>query len=233
MQIALLEDDNDQIALINAWLMRLDADVSSFTTGKSLKSVLKKSHFDLFLLDWELPDTTGLEVLDWIRSHLDWRVPVVFLTLRDAQSDIVRALDAGADDYIVKPLNEEVTLARIRNVLRRLNGNTTQGIVNAAPYSIDLEQRTISLNNDPIAVTQREFNLASYLFQHSSQVLSRETLLREVWRIDADINTRTVDTHISRVRSKLGICAENGWLLHSIYQYGYRLEPISSTGINS
>ncbi len=227
MQIALLEDDMDQVALLNAWLMRLDATVSSFTTGQSLKSVLKKSHFDLFLLDWELPDTTGIEVLDWIRTHLDWAVPVVFLTLRDSESDIVRALDAGADDYIVKPLNSEVTLARIRSVMRRLNGNTSQGVVNAAPYAVDLEQRVVTLNGDPVALTQREFNLASYLFQHPSQVLSRETLLSEVWGIDAEINTRTVDTHISRVRSKLNISADNGWLLHSIYQYGYRLEPIS------
>ncbi|MFK7954519.1 MAG: response regulator transcription factor [Lysobacterales bacterium] len=229
MQIALLEDDVDQTALLNAWLMRMDATVSSFTTGQSLKNVLKKSHFDLFLLDWELPDTTGLEVLAWIRSHLDWKVPVIFLTLRDAESDIVRALDAGADDYIVKPLNSEITLARIRNVLRRRHGNTTLGVVNAAPYAVDLEQRIVTLNGDTVALTQREFNLASYLFQHPSQVLSRETLLREVWGIDAEINTRTVDTHISRVRSKLTINAENGWLLHSIYQYGYRLEPISQS----
>ncbi len=227
MQIALLEDDDDQISLINAWLMRMDATVTCYTTGKSLKAALKKSHFDLFLLDWELPDTTGLEVLAWIRSHLDWRVPVIFLTLRDAESDIVRALDNGADDYIVKPLNAEITLARIRNVLRRINGQATQGMVNAKPYVIDLEQRTISLNDIPVALTQREFNLASYLFQHPSQVLSRETLLSEVWGIEADINTRTVDTHISRVRSKLGISVDNGWLLHSIYQYGYRLEPVS------
>ncbi len=227
MQIALLEDDNDQIALISLWLTRMDAKVSSFTTGQSLKAALKKAHFDLFLLDWELPDTTGLEVLDWIRNQMDWRVPVVFLTLRDAENDIVRALDGGADDYIVKPLNAEITLARIRNVLRRTSPNSTKGIIEAAPYRIDLEQRAITVNGEPVAVTQREFNLASYLFQHPSQVLSRETLLREVWGIDAELNTRTVDTHISRVRSKLGINVDNGWLLHSIYQYGYRLEPLS------
>lgn len=227
MQIALLEDDVDQVALITLWLSRMDAKVSSFTTGQALKSALKKAHFDLFLLDWELPDTTGLEVLDWIRNQMDWRVPVVFLTLRDAETDIVRALDGGADDYIVKPLNAEVTLARIRNVLRRTSPNTTKGIIDAEPYRIDLEQRSIMVNGEPVAVTQREFNLASYLFQHPSQVLSRETLLREVWGIDAELNTRTVDTHISRVRSKLGINVDNGWLLHSIYQYGYRLEPLS------
>ncbi|MEM9531056.1 MAG: response regulator transcription factor [Pseudomonadota bacterium] len=227
MQIALLEDDVDQATLLNAWLSRLDAEVTTFGNGQDLKNTLKKAHFDLFLLDWELPDTTGLEVLDWIRNHLDWQVPVIFLTLRDSEEDIVRALDSGADDYIVKPLTAELTLARIRNVLRRVQGPESQSLIKADPYEIDLEQRCVKLRGEMVAVTQREFTLACYLFQHPAQVLSRETLLREVWGIEANLNTRTVDTHISRVRSKLNICADNGWLLHSIYQYGYRLEPLT------
>ena len=94
------------------------------------------------------------------------------------------------------------------------------------PYRIDLSQRAVFLRDEPLSLTQQEFKLSCYLFQNHSRVLSRETLLKEVWEIDADLNTRTVDTHISRVRAKCMLSAENGWLLHSIYQYGYRLEPL-------
>ena len=232
MRIAVLEDDPDQVALIQVWLSRLDAAVETFGSGTALLSTLKKQHFDLFLLDWELPDITGLEVLAWIRSNLDWRVPVVFLTLRDTEEDIVRALEAGADDYVVKPLTPDLTMARIKNALRRSGGSqqSESALIEAPPYDFDPAHRVAQLNGEYVALTQREFKLACYLFQNPARVLARETLLKEVWGIDATLNTRTVDTHISRLRQKLSIGPENGWLLHSIYQYGYRLEPLNSDG---
>ena len=227
MRIALLEDDPDQIALLSTWLTRLEGSVETFTNGQSLLATLKKQHFDLFLLDWELPDITGIKVLSWIRANLDWAVPVIFLTLRDRESDIVHALEKGADDYLVKPLSEALTLARIKNVIRRTGqGPEKESEIKAPPYDFDLTSRVATLDGHPVALTQREFRLACYLFSNASRVLSRETLLKDVWDIDADLNTRTVDTHISRLRTKLSLGPENGWLLHSIYQFGYRLESL-------
>lgn len=229
MRIAVLEDDQDQLDLLTVWLKRLDAEVDTYQTGQALLKVLKKQHYDLFLLDWELPDTTGIEVVKWIRNHLDWRVPVIFLTLRDEEKDIVTALDSGADDYICKPLTPDLTLARIQTVLRRAgSGTVDRTVIDAPPYRIDLNNRSVTVNGKPVAITQREFSLATYLFQNPSRVLSRETLLKDVWGIEAQLNTRTVDTHVCRVRNKLEIGEPNGWLLHSIYQYGYRLESLRS-----
>ena len=150
--------------------------------------------------------------------------------MRGAEEDIVRALNAGADDYIVKPLSADVTLARVRNVLRRSGQLKPQESgLQAEPYNLDLIAKTISLSDRLINLTQREFDLAAYLFRNSGKVLSRETLLQEVWGVTASINTRTVDTHVCRLRRKLAITPENGWRLQSIYQYGYRLEPVSPT----
>ena len=226
MRIALLEDDVDQAAAIVAWLGALDCKVSHFEQGNDLIKTLRREHFDLFLLDWQLPDISGIQVLEWIRQHLDWAVPIIFLTMRKAEEDIVQALNAGADDYIVKPLSAEVTLARVRNVLRRSGQISPQESgLQAEPYRIDLIAKTISLGDEAINLTQREFDLAAYIFRNSGKVLSRETLLQEVWGVTATINTRTVDTHVCRLRRKLAIMPENGWRLQSIYQYGYRLEP--------
>jgi len=230
MRIALLEDDLDQAEVIKIWLEANSWTVSHFTHAASLIEAVPKNNFDLFLLDWKLPDKSGLEVLEWLRRHLDWTVPVVFLTAKDLESDIVRALAAGADDYIVKPLSEVVTLARIRAVLRRSgHSEDQQQVIQLDPYRIDLMNQTVKIDNEMIPLTRREFELTAYLFSHAGRVLSRDALLSEVWGVTASINTRTVDTHISRVRSKLLLNGHYEWKLISIYQYGYRLEKVSDT----
>lgn len=225
--IAVLEDDLDQAEMLRIWLEDQGWEVSHFETGAQLRDALRKRRFDLFVLDWHLPDVTGIEVLNWLRGQNAGSVPVVFLTVRDQESDIVTALNAGADDYIVKPPSRPLTVARISTVLRRYGMVQDEDRLEVPPFAIDLSSRTVYRDGEPISLTRREYELSAFLFSHAGQLLPRDALLEEIWGISADINTRTIDTHVSRLRSKLGLGKASGWVLNSVYQYGYRLERLT------
>ena len=238
MRIGLLEDDLSQIELISLWANEAGDHLQSYTTGKSFREALNKETFDLLVLDWHLPDTTGIEELDWLRDERASSTPVIFITSRDSEESVVEALDHGADDYMVKPVKKSVTLARIKALQRRNKiRNVAEGLEHDAdskpeiegfdPYQINESERTISVNGKAKKLTNKEFELAAYLFQNAGCLVSRKYLLEFIWGTRADLNTRTIDTHISRIRSKLGISPAVGWQLSSIYQRGYRLFRVS------
>ena len=244
MRIGLLEDDSSQIELISLWANEAGDQLQSYTTGKSFREAMSTEDFDLLVLDWHLPDTTGIEELDWLRGEKASSTPVIFITSRDSEESVVEALDHGADDYMVKPVRKEVTLARIkalqrRNRLNRSVGDAgsgaesgpdaSAGIVVFAPYEINNQEHTISRNGEVVKLTHKEFELAAYLFHNAGCLVSRDHLLEHIWGMRPDLNTRTVDTHISRIRSKLGINPAAGWQLSSIYQRGYRLSRVSTS----
>jgi len=149
----------------------------------------------------------------------------VFLTARDSEDDIVRALSNGGDDYLVKPPKQRELLARVAAVLRR--HNVERGGADAfevGPYQVDAQRRRIAIDGREVDLTQREFDLASFLFRRYGRIVSRDALLKNVWNLSTAVSTRTVDTHISRLRKKLELGGEHGWRLAAIYQHGYRLE---------
>jgi len=243
VRIGLLEDDSNQIELISLWASEAGDQLQSYTTGKSFREAMNRENFDLLVLDWHLPDTTGIEELNWLRGEKASNTPVIFITSRDSEESVVEALDHGADDYMVKPVKKEVTLARIKALQRRnrLGGlasksvdiaenepNQPAGIDVFAPYKINNDEQTISVNGEAVKLTHKEFELAAYLFHNAGCLISRDHLLEHIWGMRADLNTRTVDTHISRIRSKLGINPAVGWQLSSIYQRGYRLFRVST-----
>ena len=169
---------------------------------------------------------SGFEVLKWIRENLDWGCPVIFITQRDEEEHVVQALEAGADDYMTKPIKRVEMLARIAAVHRRNNPpQEDESILDIPPYKIDLTKRNIYVHDELIELTQKEYELAMFILRNVGRVLSRGYLLERVWGKNPDINTRTVDTHVSRLRRKLAFTKENGWKLTSVYQHGYRLEP--------
>ena len=228
MRIAILEDDKDQSDLISLWLEAAGHNSQAFATGASFRQQTQKTNFDLFILDWELPDTTGIEVLEWIRRQMGWLTPVLFVTVRDEEEDIVRALETGADDYMSKPLKHKELVARIHALGRRLEaGAPPHDVLSYGEYTIDFNHRRITRLGQEIRVTGTEFELAAFLFRNTNQVLSRTDILENVWQRGPEFNTRTVDTHISRIRKKLQLEPDNGWRLTSIYRYGYRLEQLS------
>jgi DNA-binding response OmpR family regulator len=177
-----------------------------------------------------IPDMDGYEVLGWVRQNFEWPIPVVFVTAKDEEDDIVRALEQGADDYIVKPAKQRELVARITAVARRVAPvDEAHSVIDFEPFHIDLTNHEVRKAGQRIDVTQKEYELIVFLFRNMGRVLSRAHILESVWGRNPDINTRTVDTHVSRIRTKLALAPEMGWKLSSIYQHGYRLERITPT----
>ena len=229
VRIGLLEDDVDQSNLVEYWLGEAGMSVQTWASGWEFVRALPEQGYDMLILDWMVPDMNGMEVLRWVRRNLDWAIPIIFATAKDEEGDIVEALSAGADDYMVKPLKQGELVARVSAVARRAGlGLKHDGEVSLEPYRVDLKAREVYKNDELLKLTKREFELAAYLFENHGRVLSRAQLLREVWGLNDTVNTRTVDTHMSRVRAKLGLTPEEGWRLSSVYHYGYRLEQLNS-----
>ena len=225
MRIALLEDDENQSDLYKTWLEDAGHVCAPFATGKGFIKRMGRESYDLILLDWGIPDVTGAEVLVWIRSHIQTPVPVMFVTARDEEQDIVTALEMGADDYLVKPIRKLELLARINALERRAKQDFLhKDTLDFNPYTIDVTGRSISRDGKAIDLTIKEFDLTVFLFRHAGQLLSRGHILENIWGRDPQLNTRTVDTHISRIRSKLDLTQASGFKLSSVYFYGYRLE---------
>ncbi len=172
MRIGLLEDDSSQIELISLWANEAGDQLQSYTTGKSFREAMSSENFDLLVLDWHLPDTTGIEELDWLRGVKASNTPVIFITSRDSEESVVEALDHGADDYMVKPVVKEVTLARIKAIQRRnrlasaagaeVENTPSQpsGIEVFEPYEINNDEHSITVNGEAVKLTHKEFELA-------------------------------------------------------------------------
>jgi DNA-binding response OmpR family regulator len=228
MRIALLEDDPDQAELFRHWLVAAGHICDVFDTGKAFLEGITLDSFDTLILDWMVPDTDGYEVLGWVRANLAWRIPVMFLTARDDEDDIVRALELGADDYILKPAKQRELLARLSAVARRAPTPEAEPITIAVDtFRIDLTTRELSKDGEKIEMTHREFALASFFLRNIGRIVSRAKLLEIVWGRNPGHSSRTVDTHISRLRVKLGLLPEHGWRISAIYLHGYRLERVS------
>jgi len=225
VRIAVLEDDEHLGQLMQLWMEAAGHNAHLFTTGQEFMGAVKRDTYDLFMLDWMLPDTSGDKVLEWIREHIGWQVPVLFVTQNDSQEDIVKALEKGADDYMVKPVQPMEMLARLTALGRRVKQEVQEEtVIDRSPYQLDLNTHTFSCRGEVIPLTQKEFDLALFMFQNVGRILSRAHILDSVWGRNPEINTRTVDIHISRLRKKLELSAENGWKLSGIYNHGYRLE---------
>lgn len=226
MRIALLEDEPAQAEMILMCLQFANHETDHFSTGREFLGGVMKDTYDLLIMDWNVPDINGLEVLKKIRSSADWHIPILFLTSRVNEDDIVNALEQGADDYMSKPVKQKEVLARINALQRRSKGmeSEKQKELILPPYTFNISNREIRKNNTLINLTQKEFEVALLLFNNQGRLLSRKYLLEQVWGHTVDLNTRTVDTHISKIRTKLGINPANGWRLSSVYQHGYRLE---------
>ncbi|WP_374489381.1 response regulator transcription factor [Zoogloea sp.] len=226
MRFAILEDDPAQLEVLMGWLKEAGHDVHGFGLARELMRVASRESFDLFLVDWGLPDLSGEQVLRWLRVERSNDTPAIFITARDAEEDIANAFSAGADDYVVKPPRRIELISRIEAVLRRSQPRTTNQTLVVGPYSFDLAKKSLVVDGSPVEMTDKEFELAAFLFRNLGRLLSRGHLLEAVWGRNPDLATRTVDTHISRVRSKLNLRPENGFRLTPTYNFGYRLERI-------
>lgn len=226
LNIGLLEDDQPQSEMLCGWLQEEGYTVASAASGAQFIQLVKNQLFDLLILDWELPDTTGYQVLKQLRQLMTLDTPILFTTQRDEEQDIVSALEAGADDYLIKPLRKAELLARLKAVIRRSSAEETEKVLTLGPIELDLNTHTARVNGEEVKLTNKDFDLAAFIFSNFGKILSREYLLKMVWGIGQDISTRTVDMHISRIRRKLNINQSIGYSLKTIYQHGYRLEKL-------
>ncbi|GGB63436.1 response regulator transcription factor [Blastomonas aquatica] len=227
MRIAIADDDGDSLIFLEGIIASMGHICARFSDGERLTTALLRDTFDLVMLDWNMPARTGLQVLQWMQQTLDNPPPVIMLTGRTAKRDITEALNAGADDYITKPEEDSVIAARISAVLRRTGtGSSMEKIAQYGGYRLDRMAQTIRHAGKDITLTAKEFELADLLFRNRDRTLSRAYIMETIWRTSADLATRTLDMHISRVRSKLALKPENGFRIFTVFGYGYRLETI-------
>lgn len=224
MRIALLEDDVPQATLVERWLQQAGMTCSVFGTGAAFRAAIPNESFDLLVIDWMLPDDDGLAVLVWLRETMRVRLPVMFATTRAEEDALVLALEKGADDYLIKPLRRGEMLARINALFRRGANVKAVTLVTLGNVIIDTDKHRATIGGAQVDLTDRELELAVYMLRNHGRLLTRQELLENVWRTSPDIVTRTVDTHVSRLRAKLGLTAENGFDLSTVYHKGYRLE---------
>lgn len=226
MRIAILEDDPALAERLITVLEPAGHICHHYATGKGLIAQLKRETFDLLILDWNLPDITGIEVLVWAREHLEGRTPVLFVTSRGEESDVVKALDAGADDYVIKPIQAGELLARVTALIRRSFPTQARDVEQFGDHLFNAKATSVTMRGEEIMLTPKEFGLALLLFQNIDRALSRAYVLEKVWGRNPDLLTRTLDAHISRIRVKLALRPETGYRLLPVYSYGYRLEKI-------
>jgi len=176
---------------------------------------------DVVVLDLGLPDIDGAEVLKMLRAVSP--VPVVVATARDDEQEIVRILDAGADDYVVKPFSIEHLEARVRAVLRRSHEAAVEPVIDVGDLHIDITKREVRLDGAPLDLSRKEFDLLAHLARHIGEVVTRRELLAEVWRQPYGGGDKTVDVHVSWLRRKLGESAAEPRYLHTVRGVGLKL----------
>jgi DNA-binding response OmpR family regulator len=225
LRVALLEDSIDEADTVKDLLRRNAHDVAHLANGDAFYDMLQRDSFDLLMLDWNVPGLSGYEVLRRVRGDMNSNVPVLMLTARAGEFEVVQALNGGADDYLVKPCRPFELLARINVLMRRLTVQTpAQSVEQIEGLNFDAAQRVVTRNGVEAKLTHKEFEVARLLFKHFGSPLSRKHLNQAIWNGDAV--ARTIDTHVSRVRTQLGLTVENGFQLQAVYGFGYRLERL-------
>lgn len=222
--ILLVEDELDLVRTLEYTLQREGYVVRSATNGKAAVDFLSAGIApDLVLLDLMLPDMSGTEICRRIRSQERTRkVPVIILTAKTEEIDRVVGFEVGADDYVTKPFSVRELVLRIRAILRRAHTEPTESGAPAQVFGrlrLDTEAHRVWVDDQEIHVTALEFRLMTTFMSRRGRVQTRETLLSDVWGIQADVTTRTVDTHVKRLREKLGTAGE---YVETVRGVGYR-----------
>jgi len=229
MRIAIADDDSEILDFLERIITGMDHVVVRFSDGERLVSALLRDTFDLLLVDWNMPGKNGMEVIQWVSEKLTEAPPIIMITSRSAKQDITQALQNGADDYITKPEDESVISARIEALLRRSQPqNSMAKTLVYGKYTLDRMEQEIEFDDQRVELTSKEFELAELLFKNRDRSLSRAYIMEAIWRTNVDLATRTLDMHISRLRSKLVLKPENGFRIFTVFGYGYRLESMSS-----
>lgn len=223
--IAVVEDDTEFAAELEEFLSSLGYNVTSYNSSQKFLAAVRQKECDLVIIDWSIPDLTGIEVLEYARKfHPD--MPTIMLTARNERQDIIRGLEAGADDFVSKPVDPEILSLRIKSILRRYNGDVRSRpeTVALGPYTLHPSTSTVHFNDETIILPKREFDMAMLFFTNPNRLLSRQYLAATLWGKVTDYQSRTIDTHVARLRKNLKLDPASGICLSALYGFGYTLQ---------
>lgn len=219
--VVIVEDEQRIRELVARVLADQGYDVASTATAMDGLQAVVKTNPDLVILDMGLPDLDGAELLKMIRAVSD--VPVIVATARSEDRDVIKTLDAGADDYLVKPFSVEQLEARVRAVLRRLGNDGRPGPIVVGQLTIDASAREARLEGERLDLSPKEFDVLHFLAEREGEVVSKRELLAEVWRQPYGGSEKTIDVHLSWLRKKLGESAAESRYIQTVFGVGVKL----------
>ena len=226
--ILVVEDDPHVLELLRVCIELEGHQVFHCLDGACAIAAVKSNDFDLILLDIMLPNMDGIELCRQLRKTYGYRRPIIMVTARSSELDKVAGLDSGADDYITKPFSPRELQARIRAHLRRNQSEEElqepETLIEFAGMTIDAAGYRVEIFGTPVKLTRKEFELLLHLALHPGQTLTREQLLEQVWGYETEINTRTVDEHVRRVRQKLTEAGSAYSYIQTVWGIGYKFE---------
>lgn len=227
--VLIVEDEAAIVTMLRYNLEREGFRVYSTGDGEEAVTMVKEYHPDIVVLDWMLPSMTGIEVCKQIRWNQETKnTPIIMLSARGEESDRIRGLDVGADDYMVKPFSPSELIARIKAVFRRIRPSLTEQKMEYAGIKMDLATHKVTRNDYEVHLSPTEFGLLRYLVEHPARVFSREQLLDSVWGHDIYVELRTVDVHIRRLRKALNYDGNQVDIIRTVRSAGYAVEAPSN-----
>ena len=218
-RILLIEDEDSIRHLISYDLRNAGYEIVQCADGKTARDTGLSEAFDIMIIDWMLPEISGIELVRLFRGRGIDSV-MMMLTAKDEEEDILEAFDAGVDDYITKPFSPRELLARIQAHAKRIRKTSARQLT-MGKLIMDLGRREVTVAGKPVSLTKKEFELLEYMLRNPQIVLSRDNILNEIWDFDYDGDTRIVDVHIFKLRTKL---QDSGIVIRSLRGVGYKLE---------
>lgn len=225
-RILIVDDEPDAIELIKFNMEESGYHIVTASNGRKALDEIKKDAPDLVVLDLMLPEVDGIEVCKIIRRNAETSdLPIIMLTAKAAEIDRVLGLELGADDYMTKPFSPRELILRVKNLLKRRAAQSEEKeTLRCGDLFVDIPRHAVSVEKKSVDLTATEFNLLTILMQRKGRVQTRERLLQDVWDYDSLVDTRTVDTHVRRLREKLGSAAQ---YLDTVRGVGYRFSDES------
>jgi DNA-binding response OmpR family regulator len=224
MRIAVLDHEDEQA--LSSTMVGLGHECHSYTEGRILLQDLRRQTYDLLILDWVPPDISGIDVVKAVRNELKSRLPILFVADQCKDADVIEGLNAGADDFMANPDHAKELEARVNALLRRSYPAQHEVELVFGDYHFFPPSRVLKVKGVQVDLKNREYELALFLFQNMGRLLSREHLHEAVWGLGVEALSRSLDTHVSRLRTKLALRPSSGFLLLAIYGMGYRLETV-------
>ena len=219
MRLLIAEDEPDLAEVLCAFFEKNRFSVDTVNDGFSAYEYASAGEYDAIVLDVMMPKINGFDVVKEIRQYS--QVPIIMLTARGDERDELMGFELGVDEYISKPFSPKILVARVEAILRRTNAVSAEDVVTAGKIQVNKAAHQVTVDGKPIELSFKEFELLSYFIENQGLALSREKILNNVWNYDYFGDARTIDTHVKKLRSKLGDCGE---YIKTIWGMGYKFE---------